>query len=271
MNSSTSNESHQSETRKAPKAGGDFNDFCKMLWLKLSRQVLQPIQTVGAHEHQVLLNAAGASLARRGALDEVGEPGRSLWVPFSKALGLIGMVVLAMPLGAKAENTRPTELRLDFEATASGPAWVAQNDDVMGGISKGEAEIKDGVLHFTGTLSLDNDGGFAQVEIRNLDHDLSGKKGVKLRVRGDGRTYQLRLATNALFRGSRIAYWAEFPTRAGEWTEVNVRFTDFKPSFRGDILDGPPLDVSRVEEMGFLISDKRTEPFALEVDWIRAE
>ena len=141
----------------------------------------------------------------------------------------------------------------------------------MGGVSKGGAVVRNGLLEFTGSLSLENNGGFAQVRIRQLGYDLSGKKKVKLRVMGDGRTYQLRLATDARHRGSRIAYSVEFPTTADTWTEVEVLLANLKPSHHGEALDGPPADLAQVEEMSFLIGDKREGPFSLKVDWMKVE
>jgi|GEM_PF-2124273 len=41
----------------------------------------------------------------------------------------------------------------------------------MGGVSIGGAEIRDGVLLFSGALSFENNGGFAQVGIQNLGCD----------------------------------------------------------------------------------------------------
>ncbi|MGF1656793.1 MAG: CIA30 family protein [Verrucomicrobiales bacterium] len=168
-------------------------------------------------------------------------------------------------------NEKQTELHLTFDAQEAEPTWTAQNDNVMGGISQGGAEIRDGQLIFSGSLSLDNDGGFAQVRIQNLGYDLSNTNGMKLRVMGDGRTYQFRLATDARYRGSRISYSAEFPTKAGEWTEVFVKFSDLTPSHHGNTLDGPPADLSQVEEISLLIGDKREGPFSLIVDWMKAE
>ncbi len=179
---------------------------------------------------------------------------------------------LIIPAATAADvSERKSELHLKFEGDSSEPKWTAQNDDVMGGVSKGGAVVIDGLLVFTGSLSLENNGGFAQVRIRNLGADLSGKSGVKLRVMGDGRIYQFRLATDARFRGSRIAYSVEFPTAADKWTEVEVKFADLKASHHGDALDGPPANLSQVEEMSFLIADKREGPFSLKVDWMKAE
>ncbi|MFU8893319.1 MAG: CIA30 family protein [Luteolibacter sp.] len=187
-------------------------------------------------------------------------------------LAFILFLSLFAPTARGVESSqRQTELHLKFDGDSEEPAWTPQNDSVMGGISKGRSVIRDGVLEFMGALSLENNGGFAQVRIPRLNHDLSGKKGMKLRVMGDGRTYEFRLATDARHRGSRIAYSVEFPTVAGEWTEVEVRFADLEASHRGDKLDGPPANLSRIEEMSFLLADGIEGPFSLKVDWMRAE
>lgn len=167
--------------------------------------------------------------------------------------------------------TRHSDVFLKFDGHPDEPAWSAQNDNVMGGVSKGRSVIRDGVLEFTGALSLENNGGFAQVRIRNLNYDLSEKKGMKLRVLGDGRVYEFRLATDARHRGSRISYRVEFPTIAGEWTELEVRFADLVPTHHGDVLDGPPANLSQIREMSFLLGDGKEGPFSLKVDWMKAE
>jgi NADH dehydrogenase [ubiquinone] 1 alpha subcomplex assembly factor 1 len=190
--------------------------------------------------------------------------------PFTASLSVSAFFILSVAVSAAADGgDRPSKVDLKFDGDTGEPIWTAHNDNVMGGVSKGDAEIRDGMLHFTGSLSLENNGGFAQVRIRDLGYDLAGKKGLRMKVMGDGRTYQFRLATNARHRGSRIAYSAEFRTKAGEWIEVNVPFADLKPSHHGNELDSPPADLSQVEEMSLLIGDKREGPFSLKVDWMR--
>lgn len=156
-----------------------------------------------------------------------------------------------------------------FSGAADEPAWVAVNDDVMGGVSTGAPTIADGQLRFAGTLSLDNNGGFASVRTTGRTYDFSDAAAIVLRVRGDGRTYQVRLATDARIRRSAIAYGAEFRTAAGEWIEVRIPFTRLVPTFRGRTLDGPPLGLANVQEIRLLIGDDREGPFALVVDWIK--
>lgn len=162
-------------------------------------------------------------------------------------------------------------LVLEFAGAASEPEWTAVNDGVMGGLSQGGPRMDEGVLHFTGTLSLENNGGFSSVRTKPGNYDLSASKAMVLRVKGDGRAYQLRISTDARHRGSRISYGAEFPTKAGEWIEVKVPFDKLVPSHHGNQLAGPPLDLAKVEEIGLLIGDGKAGEFALAVEWMKAE
>lgn len=169
-------------------------------------------------------------------------------------------------------NKAPEPLMLmEFTGVADEPQWQAINDGVMGGQSEGGPEIRDGLLHFSGVISLANNGGFASIRGQVQPLDLSGSERLWLRLKGDGRTYQLRLYTDARYKGSRIAYAAPLPTRAGEWLETAVSLSELEPTFRGQTLAGPPFDPARVEEIGFLLGDKREGPFHLCVDWIKAE
>jgi NADH dehydrogenase [ubiquinone] 1 alpha subcomplex assembly factor 1 len=162
-------------------------------------------------------------------------------------------------------------LVLEFAGAADEPEWTAVNDGVMGGLSQGGPRLHEGALHFSGTLSLENNGGFSSVRTRPGNYDLSAAKAMVLRVKGDGRTYQLRISTDARHRGSRISYAAEFPTKAGEWIEVKVPFDQLAPSHHGNKLAGPPLDLAKVEEIGLLIGDGKAGEFALAVEWMKSE
>lgn len=170
-----------------------------------------------------------------------------------------------------AESNHPKKLLRDFESLEPSPQWRAQNDGVMGGVSTGGAELKDGALHFTGTLSLENNGGFAQIYSPTETPDFSKYTAVRLRVKGDGRDYQFRIATDARYRGSRIAYRSEFSTQVDQWTEVAIPFSAFKPSHHGRMLSGPPMDLTAVTQIAFLLGDGNPGDFTLQVDWIGLE
>ena len=78
--------------------------------------------------------------------------------------------------------------------------WGIVNDGVMGGLSEGKVTFTDeGTMRFAGKLSLKNNGGFSTVRTGKIKLDLGDSDGLALRVRGDGRTYQLRTATDAKY------------------------------------------------------------------------
>jgi NADH dehydrogenase [ubiquinone] 1 alpha subcomplex assembly factor 1 len=160
---------------------------------------------------------------------------------------------------------------ISFDDNAHEPRWVAVNDGVMGGRSSGVPMVADGKLSFTGVLSLANNGGFSSIRSVGREFDLHGVTAVVLRIRGDGRPYQLRLATDVRFQGIAVSYGAAFATTAGKWTEVRVPLAILKPTVRGISLQGPTFDASQVREIGLLIADKREGVFALDVDWIGVE
>lgn len=162
-----------------------------------------------------------------------------------------------------------TANRRIFDFGPEAEPWPSIDDVVMGGVSKCEMILTGSFAVFRGDLSLENDGGFASVRSRPAEHALEGYAGIALRVRGDGRTYGVRLRTTAAFDG--VSYQAPLATRAGEWTEHLIPFTEFEPVFRGRrVADAPALDPGAIRTFAFLLADQDPGPFRLEIDWIEA-
>jgi monofunctional biosynthetic peptidoglycan transglycosylase len=148
--------------------------------------------------------------------------------------------------------------------------WRVVDDGVMGGLSQGKREIENnGILRFFGTLSLENNGGFSSLRTGPVKLDLSGAEGVIMRVKGDGRTYQVRLSTDAEYRGREMSFRAGFPTEKGKWTEVKVPFERFAGTWRGRDLPDKIFDPAKIRRLGLQLADKKEGPFELQVDWIR--
>lgn len=144
-------------------------------------------------------------------------------------------------------------------------SWVAVNDGVMGGVSSGRMVETGAGLRFEGELSLENNGGFASVR-HLVEEDLGGTDTVRLQVRGDGRTYQVRLRQDGRFDG--VAWRAEFDT-TGEWQTVELRYSEFEPVFRGrKVPQAGPVIASMIRQIGFLLADKTPGAFQLEVQSI---
>jgi monofunctional biosynthetic peptidoglycan transglycosylase len=148
--------------------------------------------------------------------------------------------------------------------------WIIVNDGVMGGLSQGKIVLSDSnTAIFQGNISLENNGGFASTRTLPRQYQLDNFAGIEIRVRGDGKTYQFRLRENDRFDG--IAYRYHFRTQAGEWMTVRIPFEKCIPVFRGRVLsDVKPVSPEEIQQIGFLISDKQTGRFQLEIDWIKA-
>lgn len=155
-----------------------------------------------------------------------------------------------------------------FNSPVTSGRWMIVNDGVMGGTSSSRIDLNDsGVAVFSGTVSLENNGGFASTRSVLDQTDLSGHSGIVIRIRGDGNRYQFRVRTSDGFDG--VAYRHNFDTEPDIWREIKLPFSDFLPTFRGRILsDVPPLDPSRIAQIGFLIAEKQEGEFRLEIDSI---
>lgn len=168
---------------------------------------------------------------------------------------LSGTPANASDIGGSAEK-----LLTDFTSNTDDLGWFVVNDDVMGGRSSGGFLIKDGHLHFEGRTNTKG-GGFSSIRTEDFSLDLSQHDGIRVHIKGDGRRYTWRLSTTARWRGREISYWADFDTRDGEWSTIDIPFSRFVPKFRGTPLDGPVLDTTQVTGMGLMIYDKRDGPF----------
>lgn len=162
----------------------------------------------------------------------------------------------------------PTEtVLIDFSNTVSN-SWQIVNDNVMGGISRSTFRMhNDGYAVFSGTLSLENNGGFASVRVQTRSAaDLSEFKGLSVRVLGDGKIYCLRLRTVENGRMTRYSYETRFRTKIGEWETYFLPYSDFKAEFRGTPVRGnPTLNADAIAEIGFMIQDKQEGSFRLGV------
>lgn len=138
------------------------------------------------------------------------------------------------------------------------------DDGVMGGLSKGKVSKTDqGTYLFSGTLSLENNGGFSSLRMSGGDWNLDGWEGIEIEVKGDGRTYDLRLTTDEKFRGSSVSFSGKFETKNGEWTKVRVPFSALEASWRGMELDRE-FNPAKIDGLGITIADKVQGPFKLE-------
>ena len=162
-----------------------------------------------------------------------------------------------------------TQPLFDFTGADAAKDWQAVNDGVMGGVSEGTFTITDQkALEFFGTLSLENNGGFASVRSRPRNLGLQPGDALRVRVRGDGRWYSL----NFYVPRPQIAfsYRTSVTTTSDEWVEVTLPLDRFEATSFGRVVkDTGPVDPQEVSALGFMVSDKKAGPFRLEVEWIK--
>lgn len=158
-----------------------------------------------------------------------------------------------------------SNLLFDFNKNASSKNWRVVDDVVMGGRSSGNFKINDqGHGEFYGTVSLENNGGFSSVRHDFKRKNVENYSKVVIKLKGDGKNYQFRVKAKS---SDYYSYIYTFETN-GEWQEVLINLSDMHPSFRGRKLDKHSFEESFIEELAFLIANKKNEKFRLLIDKI---
>ena len=93
---------------------------------------------------------------------------------------------------------------------------------------------------------------------------LREKKNVTIRLRGDSKPYQFRIKSKAT---DYYSYITTFST-SGDWETIQINLKDLYPSFRGNKLNKENFNHSSIEEVSFLIANKKNENFKLVLDKI---
>ena len=152
-----------------------------------------------------------------------------------------------------------------FDADTDLSSWQIVNDGVMGGRSKGRLTLSDdGHGVFEGFVSLENNGGFTMIQHRFAPVDVSDYNAVVIRVKGDGKPYQIRLKSTP----SQYYNYSCKTKTTGEWETIQIPFEEFKPQFRGMPLNKSVYPGEQLGEVAILIGNKKAEEFRIEIDAI---
>lgn len=151
----------------------------------------------------------------------------------------------------------------DFTAKANITNWRIIDDRVMGGVSYGNFKVdNDGHGVFFGSVSTENNGGFSSVRYQFEKRNVSNFSKVSIRLKGDGKDYQFRIKDN---RNAYYSYITSFKT-SGKWETIIIELRDLYPSFRGQTLNKPNFRGEFLEEIVFLVGNKKNESFELKLD-----
>ncbi len=178
-------------------------------------------------------------------------------------------VLVPCLLGAVVMAEEPQIVLFDFTGADAAREWQNINDGVMGGVSEGKFKITDKkTLEFYGTLSLENNGGFASVRTKAKKLGLGKGHSLLVRLRGDGREYSMNLHVPRPLVA--FSYRSMIQTKKDEWIEVKLPLDKFvATSFGRVVKDAGAVDPQEVNGLGFLLGDKKAGPFKLEVEWIK--
>lgn len=156
----------------------------------------------------------------------------------------------------------------DFTIKSNIDIWRVVDDSVMGGISSSKFFIDaagNGV--FKGSVSLENNGGFCSLQHYPKPVSLKEKKIFSIRLKGDGKKYQFRVKSE---RSNYYSYIYVFQTTT-DWQTIEIPITELYASFRGRTIDVPNYDGNNLEEIAFLVGNKKNEDFQLLIDKIEVK
>jgi NADH dehydrogenase [ubiquinone] 1 alpha subcomplex assembly factor 1 len=168
----------------------------------------------------------------------------------------------------QAEVSNMKSTIADFTEQNVRSQWGVTNDNVMGGVSTSKISVsEENVLIFSGEVSLENNGGFASLRSPIDDYNFSDYEGFLIKVKGDGKNYNLSFRQTKYFTG--YNYTQKFQTEKDNWQIVKLPFKDFKFKYYGrEVSNSEPPDKSTIKQISILISNKQQGPFKIEIEWI---
>lgn len=143
--------------------------------------------------------------------------------------------------------------------------WKVVDDVVMGGRSDGSFTLNEaGNGIFSGDVSTENNGGFSSVRYNFSKSDLSNYTKFIIKLKGDKKSYQFRVKSKT---SDYYSYTYTFATN-GSWQTIEIPFDEMNPAFRGRQLQMKAYPAEIMEEIAFLIGNKKNESFQLEINSI---
>ncbi|OIQ27063.1 MAG: CIA30 family protein [Bacteroidetes bacterium MedPE-SWsnd-G2] len=158
-----------------------------------------------------------------------------------------------------------SKIIFDFNKGSNITNWRIVDDVVMGGKSSSNFRLNsNGNGEFSGHVSIANNGGFSSVQYKFPKTEVTNYRKIKIRVKGDGKKYQLRVKNKT----SNYYYYITTFSTTTEWQVIEIELKDMYPSFRGRRLNSQNFAHNAIEQIVFLIGNKADENFKLLIDKI---
>lgn len=170
--------------------------------------------------------------------------------------------------GTTSTGSASTCVRLESFTNAEG--WRIVNDGVMGGRSVGTGAIDNGVLVFSGNIETEG-GGFSSVRGPVTVTVPADANEFRVRVRTDGRAYELQVDDAAQGRDPRITHYIPLPPiERGQWNDLSLFVDDAEARTFGVPRDASAIEMASLTSLGIILADGVDGPFEFEIDYIDA-
>lgn len=164
----------------------------------------------------------------------------------------------------------PTEnLTYDFGKGKAGQEWMIVNDGVMGGLSRGKVAFTESSLIFSGSVSLENNGGFTSFRAPYGRYDLSEYDKVEIRYRSEGMDCALSFDQNSRFW--RPNHKMPIPLTKNTWVTLDANLYELSEYQMGRQTGAKmtEADAKRTIRLGLITDSKKAGTFSLEIDYIK--
>ncbi len=144
--------------------------------------------------------------------------------------------------------------------------WEFITDQVMGGISDGKvnyiSEDNKNFARMTGSVRLENNGGFIQIR-KKIDYRINkNNKAIKIDVRGNNQEYYIHIRTSGTILPWQY-YQASFMV-SSEWETIDLNFTDFK---RSGVMLSKTINPKNIKSIAIVAYGREHESF-IDIDKI---
>jgi len=149
-------------------------------------------------------------------------------------------------------------------------SWSVVDDRVMGGMSQSQMDVMADGIRWSGTLSYEQNGGFASMRSTWNPGCIAGMKAVRMRVRGSSDEFAFRMSSSQRYYDP-VAEWKFKPTGEWAWLCFDLEASEITVLGRstGSKLD--PRDVAKIARLGFMRKSGDAGPFWLEVSALEFE
>jgi len=147
-----------------------------------------------------------------------------------------------------------------FSSASNISNWHVVDDVVMGGVSSGNFNLNnEDYGNFSGTISLENNGGFSSLQYKFKSIQVKFFTKVVIEIKGDAKDYQFRIKSK---QDHYYSYVYKFSTN-NSWQTIEIPFSIMYPAFRGKKLAMENFNANEISQIAFLIANKKKEHFQL--------